>query len=94
MKINNKIAQNLSDMFKINHNVVPFNEWKIGLNIELEHGKRLSKITNVTNDDLPKTAQIVIAHLLEDPRYYYYLEIMEKQRKTELKKSKKLSIFI
>lgn len=93
MKINRKNAIKLSSIFNIDHDVVPFIEWKKAIEIELEHGKKFGKITNITNNDLFKTSQIAIAHLLEDPRYYYYLEEMEKKRKKHWKKYKKPSIF-
>lgn len=51
-----------------------------GLNIELEHGKVDPK-TNVTDDDLEKTAKIALAHLHEFPDYYnplYGLPAFEK----------------
>lgn len=41
----------------------------IGINIELEHGK-VNPETNVTNDDIEKTAKIALAHLNEFPDYY------------------------
>lgn len=40
-----------------------------GLNIELEHGK-INPLTNVTNNDLEKTAKIALAHLNEYSEYY------------------------
>ena len=40
-----------------------------GINIELEHGK-INEKTNVTDDDLIKTAKIALAHLNEYPNYY------------------------
>lgn len=44
----------------------PFEDFKRGINIELEHGiENIS--TNVTNDDLLKTAKIALAHLIEYP---------------------------
>ena len=44
-------------------------EFLDGLNVELEHGK-INEITNVTDDDLLKTAKIALAHLNEYPNYY------------------------
>ena len=44
-------------------------EFLAGLNIEKEHGLINFK-TNVTNDDIIKTAKIVLAHLNEFPNYY------------------------
>lgn len=40
-----------------------------GINIELEHGL-IDPETNVTNNDLLKTAKIALAHLNEFPDYY------------------------
>jgi hypothetical protein len=69
-------AEQLSKKFSINHNVVPFDQWVFGLNIELEHGT-VNKLTDVTHDDLIKTAKITMAHLMEFPNYYEELEQME-----------------
>jgi len=69
-------AEQLSRKFSINHKVVPFDQWVFGLNIELEHGT-INKLTDVTHDDLIKTAKITLAHLMEFPNYYEKLEQME-----------------
>lgn len=47
----------------------PFEDFKRGINIELEHGKN-NMMTNVTDSDLLKTAKIALAHLNEFPNYY------------------------
>ena len=47
----------------------PFEDFKRGINIELEHGLKDIN-TNVTNNDLLKTAKITLAHLNEYPNYY------------------------
>ena len=44
-------------------------EFLEGMNIELEHGL-LDPETNVTSDDLIKTAKIAYAHLKENTLYY------------------------
>jgi len=51
----------------------PIDDFKRGIDIELEHGS-INPLTNVTNDDLILTAKIALAHLLEFPNYYnkYY----------------------
>lgn len=57
-----------------------------GLNIELEHGTVNLK-TNVTNNNLEKTAKIALAHLNEFPNYYdknYGLPMFEKFLKSKL----------
>lgn len=74
MKITKKIAKDLAKKFNLNLDIVPLDEWIDGLNIELEHGKRVSKLTNITNDNLDITSKIVISHLLEHPHYYRYLK--------------------
>jgi len=47
-------------------------QFHIGMNVELEHGK-VNEFTNVTNDDLLTTGKIAYAHLKEIPNYYEYL---------------------
>ena len=57
-----------------------------GLNVELEHGL-VDSNTNVTNNDIIKTAKIALAHLNEFPNYYnseYGLPIFEKYLKYRL----------
>ena len=53
-------------------------QFHMGLNIELEHGKR-SAFTNVTDDDEILTAKIALAHLSEFPDYYTRLDKLEKE---------------
>jgi organic hydroperoxide reductase OsmC/OhrA len=53
-------------------------EFKKGLQVELEHGKKIGE-TNITNDDIYLTAKIAWAHLHEIPDYYTRLERMEKE---------------
>ena len=49
---------------------------RIGMEVELEHGRR-DPITNVTDDDPLLTAKIALAHLRELPDYYTRLAVME-----------------
>lgn len=51
-------------------------QFRIGLNVELEHG-RMNPYTNVTNDDPILTGKIALAHLNEFPDYYKRLANME-----------------
>ncbi len=51
-------------------------QFRMGLNVELEHGKRDSS-TNVTQDDEVLTGKIALAHLNEFPDYYTRLQQME-----------------
>ena len=55
-------------------------QFRIGLNVELEHGFRDPR-TNVSADDPHVTAKIALAHLNEFPDYYTRLERMEEQAK-------------
>ena len=86
MKIQKKQAEKLGNFFNINFDVIHFEEWKTGLNIELEH-------SNITKNNLKLTAKIAIAHLKEDPRYYKYLKKQEDKREAYWKKHTKPSIF-
>jgi len=53
-------------------------QFRRGMNVELEHGSENS-LTNVTNDDSLVTGKIALAHLNEFPDYYDRLEKMEKE---------------
>lgn len=55
-----------------------FEEFYMGVNVELEHGLR-NKRTNVTDNDPILTAKIAIAHLYELPDYYKRLKVLEKE---------------
>lgn len=51
-------------------------EFRMGMDVELEHGARDPE-TNVTDDDVLVTAKIARAHLNEFPDYYSRLAVME-----------------
>ena len=51
-------------------------QFRMGLDVELEHGT-VDPQTNVTNNDPLTTAKIALAHLKEFPDYYTRLEAME-----------------
>ena len=55
-------------------------EFKKGLEAELEHGKKIVE-TNITNDDIYLTAKIAWTHLKEIPDYYTRLEKIEEEAK-------------
>ncbi|WP_223701781.1 DUF5661 family protein [Sutcliffiella deserti] len=55
-------------------------EFWMGVNTELEHGK-LSSQTNVTGDDPLITGKIALAHLNEIPDYYKRLKVLEEEAK-------------
>jgi hypothetical protein len=55
---------------------VELEQFRRGLEVELEHGGRDPQ-TNVTNDDLGLTGKIAWAHLKEFPDYYTRLDRLE-----------------
>jgi len=55
---------------------VDLEQFRRGLEVELEHGARDPQ-TNVTNDDLMLTGKIALAHLNEIKDYYTRLDRME-----------------
>jgi len=55
---------------------VPLEEFRRGLEVELEHGTRF-KDANVTNNHPILTGKIVLAHLKEMMDYYERLEVAE-----------------
>jgi Protein of unknown function (DUF5661) len=71
-------AKWIGDQLGINWNKYIIEQFKMGLEVELEHGI-VNPVTNVTNDDLMITAKIALAHLNEIPDYYTRLKKMEKE---------------
>ncbi len=55
---------------------IPPEEFRVGLEVELEHGTRF-KDANVTNNHPVLTGKIVLAHLKEAMDYYERLEVAE-----------------
>jgi hypothetical protein len=94
MKVNIKQAEKLAKYYKINLEVINFDEWHYGLNVELEHGKKFGIITNITKDNLHITAKIVIAHLTEFPDYYKRLLKLETAADKYWSTKKKPDIFL
>lgn len=72
----------------INFDKFNFDDFKRGIIVELEHGLVNIK-TNITNNNLEKTAKIALAHLNEFPNYYnkdYGILKFEEYLKTKEKK--------
>ncbi len=71
----------------IDFNKSKFNldEFWMGVNTELEHGK-VSSQTNVTGDNPLITGKIALAHLNEFPDYYKRLKILEEEAKANWNK--------
>jgi hypothetical protein len=69
-------ARQLGSTLGIDWAKVDLEEFRRGLEVELEHGARDPE-TNVTNDDLTLTGKIAWAHLKEFPDYYARLDKLE-----------------
>ena len=67
--INRIEAIKIANKLGIKFDKFPFEDFLAGLNIELEHGL-VDSATNVTDNDIEKTAKIALAHLNEFPNYY------------------------
>ena len=73
----------VANQLNIDFSKFSLSDFITGINIELEHGL-VDELTNVTNNDLLKTAKIALAHLNEFPAYYnkdYGLPAFEKKLK-------------
>ena len=73
-----KEAKAVGDKLGIKWDKFDVDQFRRGMNVELEHGLR-DPHTNVTNDDALMTGKIALAHLNEFPDYYDRLEEMEKE---------------
>jgi len=73
-----KEAKEIGEKLGIKWDKFDVEQFRMGLDVELEHGTRDPK-TNVTNDNALMTGKIALAHLNEFPDYYTRLEKMEKQ---------------
>lgn len=62
-------------------------QFRIGLEVELEHGARDPQ-TNVTGDDPLMTGKIAWAHLKELPDYYTRLLRMEQEAEAETERGR------
>lgn len=77
-KFNYNEAKEIGEKLGINWSKYNVEQFRMGLDIELEHGT-INLITNVTNDDPILTGKIALAHLNEFPDYYTRLYKMEKE---------------
>jgi hypothetical protein len=79
--------------YHLNLKVVPLEEFHAGINIEREHGEPRGGITDVVKGKRDLVVCIALRHLIEDPRYYYFLEKQEARREKYWSSRKKPSIF-
>ena len=78
MKFTQEQAKEIVDRLGIDWNIIPLEQFTMGINIELEHGMRDPQ-TNITNDDPILTGKIAWAHLKEYSDYYDRLKEIEEE---------------
>jgi hypothetical protein len=69
-------ARRVGASLGIDWSQVDLEQFRRGLEVELEHGARDPE-TNATNDDIVLTGKIAWAHLKEFPDYYTRLDKLE-----------------
>jgi hypothetical protein len=69
-------AREIGDALGIRWDKFDIEQFTMGLNVELEHGRRDPE-TDVTHDEPMVTGKIALAHLKEIPDYYARLAEME-----------------
>jgi Protein of unknown function (DUF5661) len=79
-------AKEIGDRLGIDFTRYNLNEFRRGLEVEMEHGKQAGE-TNITDDNEYFTAKIAWAHLHEIPDYYTRLDKMEKEAASEMTKN-------
>jgi len=77
-------ARSIGTQLKIDWAQIDLEQFRRGLEVELEHGARDPE-TNVTGDDLVLTGKIAWAHLKEIRDYYKRLDLMEAEAEEEFK---------
>jgi hypothetical protein len=75
-------AAKIGDELNIDWSRFDVEQFRMGLDVELEHGLQ-DPSTNVTNNDPIVTGKIALAHLNEFADYYTRLEIMEREADEE-----------
>ncbi len=76
-------ARSIGTQLKIEWSLIDLEQFRRGLEVELEHGARDPE-TNVTGDDLLLTGKIAWAHLKEIRDYYTRLDKMESDAQTQV----------
>jgi hypothetical protein len=75
-------ARDIGEKLGIDWNRVDVEQFRLGLDVELEHGLH-DPSTDVTGNDPILTGKIALAHLNEFADYYTRLEKMEREAKRE-----------
>jgi hypothetical protein len=69
-------ASKILSIVNIESMPIPLEDFRMGLEVELEHGTRF-KDANITNNHPILTGQIVLAHLKETLDYYKRIDVAE-----------------
>jgi len=75
-------AKQIGDALGIRWDKFDVEQFRMGLNVELEHGRR-DLATDVTHDEPSLTGKIALAHLNELADYYTRLAVMENEAERE-----------
>lgn len=75
-------ARRIGEALGIDWSKFDTEQFRMGLNVELEHGSR-DLTTDVTSDDETITGKIALAHLNEFPDYYTRLQKIESKAKED-----------
>jgi hypothetical protein len=75
-------ARGIGDKLSINWSRFDLEQFRMGLDVELEHGLN-DPATDVTGNDPILTGKIALAHLNEFGDYYTRLDKMEREAKEE-----------
>ena len=75
-RISAAVAKRVGGKLGVDWAKVDLDQFRRGLEVELEHGARDPQ-TNVTNNDMDLTGKIAWAHLKEFPDYYTRLDRLE-----------------
>jgi hypothetical protein len=93
MILTRKDAEYYAKKYKIDTKKISISTLLFGMKVELEHGSKMSKMTNVTKNSKSKTFKIALAHLMEYPDYYQRLKRMESKAE-KYWKNKDTNIFL
>jgi len=80
-------AIEIAKVLGINFKDYDVEQFRMGLDVELEHGTR-NPHTNITNDDPILTGKITLAHLNEFPDYYTRLTKIEEEAEEYFEKNR------
>ena len=80
-------AKKIGEQLGIKWDKFDVEQFRQGMDVELEHGLR-DQETNVTGNDALTTGKIALAHLNEFPDYYTRLEKMEEEAEDFWEKEK------